>query len=212
MSLGSGYRGWGWTATSDVTANMAKGGPGGGDTFYFATTDGSIYAFPTALASRSAPNPAWTAHAKADIYLDLAVDGDDLAVVTSDARLICFDRITGNVHWEAYPNHNENAGSPAQFSSKNVFYRVGGELRAYDRATGKMAWAVEGATAYLAERDDHMLLKGEGSTFYSVITATGEVIEEADMPGVTIPSSVAANGTVHVVTHDGLLVAVEYGW
>ena len=32
------------------------------------------------------------------------------------------------------------------------------------------------------------------------------------MPGVTIPSSVAANGTVHVVTHDGLLVAVEYGW
>ena len=62
VGLGSGYIGWGARAKGDVVSSMAKGGPEAGDTFYFATTEGGIVAYPAFLASERNPEPAWTAY------------------------------------------------------------------------------------------------------------------------------------------------------
>ncbi len=212
ISLGSGYQGWGQRTHSDVTADMAKGGQLGGDTIYFATETGEVYAFPAYVATERKPEAAWTAHAQSHVRYDLSVSGEDLGVVTDDGRMICYDRITGGVRWEAYGNNGERAEGAAQFSENHAFYRRAGSFHAYARDTGTPAWSIEGATTFLAERDDKMLIGAPGGVVMSVDTATGKVLGRAHLPGVRFPAQPVKNGTVHVVTNHGLLMAVEYGW
>jgi outer membrane protein assembly factor BamB len=212
VSLGSGYIGWGARTSGDVVANLAKGGPLGGDTFYFATTNGAIFAYPTYLASERDPEPAWQVNAAADVRYDLAVDENDLAVVTGDGRLICYDRITGNVRWEAYPTAGEHAQSAAQFSASLVFYRRGGALHAFDRASGVPRWSVKGGERFVAERDGRILVTASGSRLVAVDAKSGEVEGSAHMPHVIFPVQRTPNGTVVAITRSGLMVAVEYGW
>lgn len=212
VGLGSGYIGWGARVNGDVVANLAKGGPLGGDTFYFATTTGALFAYPTYAATERNPEPAWQTHAAADVRYDLTVDGDDLGVVAGDGRLVCYDRITGNVRWEAYPAAGEYPESAAQFSDAHAFYRRGGKLYAFDRATGAQLWSVPGARNYVAQRDGRVLLTADGDMVLSVDAASGEVKAKAHMPHVSLPAQRAKNGTVVVITDDGLMVAVEYGW
>lgn len=212
ISLGSGYLGWGVRTDTDIQAATAKGGPLGGDTLYFATVTGGIYAYPTSVASDSQPEAAWFTHARSSIHRDLTVSGDDLGVVTGDNRLICMNRVTGNVRWEAYPEPGDRAESTAQFSAGHAFYRVSGELRAFDRATGAKAWTCPGATAYVGTRNGRMILTGEDGWVLSVDAKTGKVLSKSHLPGVVFPRQEKANSTFYAFSDDGLLMAVEFGW
>jgi outer membrane protein assembly factor BamB len=62
VNLVSGFQGWGWRTNADVVGALAKGGPGAGDQFYFATTDGVVYAFPAYPASEANPELGWVAN------------------------------------------------------------------------------------------------------------------------------------------------------
>jgi len=212
VSIGSGYVGWGVRTSGEITADVAKGGPLGGDTIYVGTTNGSVYAFPTAASNRPSPGTAWSMSVNSPVFFDLEVEGSDLGVVTSDARLVCIDRGTGTVRWKAHPNPRERAESGAQFSQSLAFYRVSGELRAFNRDSGESAWNLDGGRRFLAERDDFVLIGGDNGWIYQVDTKTGEVRAEEHLPGVTIPSRTAPNGTIVVVTNRGLMVGVEYGF
>lgn len=211
VSLGSGFQGWGYYADDDILADMAKGGSGESTLIYMATTAGALFAFPAELASQPKPQPAWIAHAAAPVRRSLVVDGDDLGVVVSDGRLMCLDRITGRARWEAYPEPGELAGSSAQFSDSHVFYVCGGQLRAYDRATGRMAWALDGATEYAATRGDRVICHMQDGLYVSVDAASGEIKGTANLGNAQILPAVAADSTVYAVTDDGLLMAVEFG-
>ncbi len=212
VSLGSGYLGWGARTSGDVVSNMAKGGPGAGDTVYFGTTTGALVAYPADLASERDPEVAWATHAQSGIRFDLVVDGDDLGVVTEDGRLICYDRVTGNPRWEAYPDAGQYGESPAQFSSEMAFYRRAGALYAFDRATGAPKWKVPHATRYLAQRGNRVIVAADGGMVYSVDATTGEVGHRCRFPGVTILPQPQKDATVTAVTDRGLCVAVEFGW
>jgi outer membrane protein assembly factor BamB len=212
IGLGSGYVGWGARTRGDVVASLAKGGPLGGDTFYFATTDGALYAYPTYAATERQPEAAWQAHVAADVRFDLVVDGDDLGVVSGDGRLICYDRITGNVRWEAYPDSGQWPESSAQFSENHVFYRRGGKLYAYDRETGAGLWSVEDGRSFIGVRDGRVLIAADGEMVLAIDAATGEVKGSVHMPHVWFPVQSATNGTIHAITDEGLIVAVEYGF
>jgi hypothetical protein len=211
IALASGYHGWGWRTSGDVVSNVVKGGPGAGDTFYFVTTDGQLFGFPTYAATERSPEPAWATDLHTSVRQHLALEGDDIAVVGADARLILVDRITGKVRWEAYPNKGERADGSATFSSKHVFYRCGGELRAFARDSGAKAWAVPGATGYVAERGARMILAAGAGHLISVDAKTGEVLGRATMSGWNFPVRVAADSTFYAVSGDGKLVAVEFG-
>ncbi len=211
ISLATGYQGWGWRTDSDIVADLAKGGAGGGDTFYFVTADGFLYGFPTFQATERSPEPAWTAAMASGVSKDLVVEGDDLAVVTEDGRLVLVDRITGNIRWEAYPAAGEHATSAGQFSSRHAFYVVNGELRAFARDTGMPVWKVRGATRFVAERGGRMLLMAGPDTLLSVDTATGEVLGNARVAGWYLPTRVARDATVIAVSNRGEIVSVELG-
>src|SRR5438093_1119998 len=57
ISLASGFLGWGNRTSTDIVGGMVKGGPGPGDEFYFATSDGHLYAFPMYGATERNPEP-----------------------------------------------------------------------------------------------------------------------------------------------------------
>lgn len=212
IGIGSGYIGWGARTESDVVSDLGKGGAMGGDTFYFATVRGAIYAYPTYLATERDPQPAWQAHAAAQVRLDLTVDGDDLGVVADDGRMICFDRITGNVRWEAYPDAGERPESSAQFSDTHAFYRRGGKLCAFDRASGAKLWSVEGGREFVARRGDRVIVTADDDMVLSVDATSGEVKASVHLPHVYLPAQRTTNGNVTAITGDGLLVSVELGW
>jgi outer membrane protein assembly factor BamB len=212
IGLGSGYMGWGVRTEADVVANLAKGGPNGGDTFYFATTSGALFAYPTHLSSNRDPEIAWQSHAAAAVRLDLTVDGEDLGVVADDGRLICYDRITGNVRWEVSPDAGQRPQSSAQFSDTHAFYRRGGALYAFDRTNGAKKWSVEGGRRFVAQRGDRMLFTADGDMVVSVDTESGEVKGCAHLPHVWFPPQRKTDGTVTAITDTGLMVSVEFGW
>jgi outer membrane protein assembly factor BamB len=212
VSLTTGYHGWGWRTDSDVVADLVKAGPNGGDMVYAATTIGDVYAFPAFPASERDPQPAWVTRLHAGVRKNLVLDGDDLGVVTSDNRLVCIDRITGEVRWAKYANVGEEASSAAQFSSKHAFYVCGGELRAYDRATGAPAWRLAGARQFVCERGARTILTDGGSRLWAVDTKSGAVLAEGEAPGWTFPSRAKPDATLLAVSDQGLLVGVEHGW
>ena len=212
VSLGSGYIGWGFRTRSPIATDLAKGGQGAGDTFYFATESGEVYAFPTYEATESNPAPAWTAHAYAGVRRNILVDGDDLAVVADDGRLILYDRVTGHVRWEAYPDVGQVPQSDPMFTTSYVYYRRGGALHAYDRSNGSPLWAAPGATRVVAERDDFVLVETTPGSLCKLDAATGELIGKKSFKGVHFPTQPVRNGTIQAVTSRGLLFAVEHGW
>lgn len=212
ISLGSGYMGWGWRTNSTVVGGMAKGGPGGGDEFYYATSDGMLYAFPTYPATERTPEVGWTANLHGTVTNDLALDGGDLAVVLTDGRLVLVDRITGTVRWEAYANGSETAVGSATFSKSHVFYVCGGELRAFARDTGTKAWGVKGATAFIAERGGRMLLAGGKGEVISVDKKSGAILGRASVAGWTFPRRGTPDATIYAVSTRGELLSVESGF
>ncbi len=212
VSVASGYMGWGWRGDADVVADMVKAGPMGGDTIYFATSKGGLYAYPTDPANSPAPDAAWFKHAHARVEHDLVVDGNDLGVVTSDARLLVMDRVTGQTRFEIFASSGEKAETAAQFSQDLVFYRCGGELRAYDRATGMLAWANAHCERFVAERGDRIILSGAGGSLCAIEKSTGKVLAEASLPGVRFPARRTPNATIYAVTDLGALVAIENGF
>lgn len=212
VSLGSGFQGWGWRTNADVVGAMAKGGSGAGDEFYFATADGMLYAFPTYPATTRDPELGWMTDLHGAVTNDLAIDGADVAVVMNDGRLVCVDRITGGVRWEAYAGSREHAEGSASFSSTHAFYVCGGELRAFSRATGTKAWAVKGATAFVAERGGRVLVAGPNGSLISVDKKTGEVLGRADVRGWYFPPRIAADSTIYAISKTGALVAIESGF
>ncbi len=212
VSLGSGYIGWGARTRTDVTSGMAKGGPDAGDTLYFATRSGLIEAYPTYLASERSPEPAWQSHAASGIRYDLTVAGDDLGVVTDDGRLICYDRVTGNARWEAYPPAGEYGESAAQFSESFAFFRRDGKLCAFNRETGAPLWSVAGGQSFIAQRGDTVLVMADKDWVIAVNAETGEEEARHQMPGTYFPAQMANDGTVTAITDDGLMVSVELGW
>jgi outer membrane protein assembly factor BamB len=212
ISLTSGFQGWGWRTDADVVGGMAKGGPGAGDEFYFATSDGMLYAFPTYSATQRDPEMGWMTNLHGAVTNDLALEGDDLGVVTTDGRLVCVDRVTGRVRWEVYANASENAEGSASFSSKLAFYRCGGQLRAIARDTGVKAWAVNGATAFVAERGGRILLAAGDRHLLSVDKKTGEVLARADVNGWYFPPRVAPDATIIAVSSRGQVMSIESGF
>lgn len=213
VSLGSGFQGWGFYSDDAIVADMAKGGTGDSALIYAATSAGALVAYPANLASQPKPEPAWIGHAAAPVRRDLVVNGDDLGVVTSDGRLICMDRITGRPRWEAYPSSGELAGSSAQFSDTHVFYVCGGELRAFDRATGRKAWALEGATEYAATRGDRVIVRmGNGGLYMAVDAESGETVGMANLGDAHIVPQATVDATVYTVGAQGLIMAVESGF
>jgi hypothetical protein len=179
---------------------------------YAATTSGDVYAFPAHPASERDPNPAWISRLHAGVRRDLAIDGEDLGVVTSDNRLVCIDRITGMVRWQGFAEPREQAGSSAQFGPKHAFYVCAGELRAFDRASGARAWAVPGATQFVCERGIRTLLAGPGGRLWSVETKSGKVLGTAVVEGWSFPARAKADSTLFAVSASGLVVGVELGW
>jgi outer membrane protein assembly factor BamB len=212
ISIGSGFMGWGWRTNSDVVGAMAKGGPGAGDEFYFATSDGVLYAFPTYPAGAATTDIGWTTNLHGVVLNDIVVEGNDIGVVMQDGRLVCADRITGAVRWEAYSTSSEQAVGSASFSSKYAFYRCGGELRAFARDTGNKVWSVKGAHSFVAERGGRMLLAGNDGTLISVDKKTGQELGRADAKGWTFPTRITPDSTVYGVSEHGTLVAIESGF
>jgi hypothetical protein len=211
IGLASGYHGWGWRCESDVVSNLVKGGPGAGDSFYFVTADGDLYGFPTHPATERGADPGWTRNLYTGVREHLVLEGNDIAVVASDGRLILVDRVTGTPRWEAYPNKGEKAQGSAQFSSGHVFYMCGGELRAFVRETGAPAWASREVTGFVAERGDRMLMQAGANNVVAVDKKTGEVLARASVPGWHFPVRVAPDSTVYAISNEGMLLAVEFG-
>ena len=212
VSLTSGFQGWGVLTRSDVVGGMAKGGPGAGDEFYFATSDGMLFAYPCYASTHHDPEMGWMTSLHGAVTNDLALEGDDLGVVTTDGRLVCVDRVTGKVRWEVYAGAGENAEGSASFSSKLAFYRCGGQLRAIARDTGVKAWAVDGATAFVAERGGRILLAAGKGYLLSVDKKTGAVLSRADVSGWYFPRRVAADATIYAVSSHGVVMSVEAGF
>jgi outer membrane protein assembly factor BamB len=211
-SLATGFMGWGWRTTADIVGAMAKSGPGAGDEFYFATTDGQLFAFPTYPATAASTDLGWSTDLHGAVTSDLAIEGADLGVVMTDGRLVCVDRVTGGVRWEAYAGSRERADGPAMFSAKLLMYRCGGELRAFARDTGAKAWAVKGATGFVAERGGRILLTGSGDRLISIDKRTGEVLGQADARGWTFPPRVVPDSTVYAISSYGAVMSVEVGF
>jgi hypothetical protein len=212
VSLGSGYLGWGWRTQSDIMANLAIAGTPGSEIVYAASADGTVYGFPAAVATARDPEPAWSTGLHSQVTRDLVVDGDDLGVVTKNHRLVCMDRIGGNIRWEGYPNEGEKAESAAQFGPSHVFYVCGGELRAFNRATGNLDWAVKGATQFIAERGSRTLVSCPCGTVKSVDTKSGKVLSEKMLAGWWFPVRAKANTTLFAISNRGMLVSVEHGF
>lgn len=212
ISLASGYMGWGWRTNATVVGGMAKGGPGGGDEFYYATSDGMLYAFPTYPSTERSPEIGWMTNLHGTVTNDLTLDGGDLAVVLTDGRLVLVDRVTGTVRWEAYANGSEVAVGSASFSKSHVFYVCGGELRAFTRDTGTKSWGVKGATAFIAERGGRMLLAGGKGELISVDKKTGAILGKANAGGWTFPRRGTPDATIYAVSTKGELLSVETGF
>jgi hypothetical protein len=212
ISLGSGYQGWGWRTNADIVGAMGKGGPGAGDEFYFATSDGVLYAFPTYPANTASADLGWATNLHGTVLNDIVVDGEDIGVVLQDGRLVVADRITGAVRWEAYAGSGEQAVGSASFSSKYAYYRCGGEFRAFDRVTGNKAWAVKGAVSFVAERGARILLAGSDGSLIAVDKKSGKELGRADARGWTFPARTTPDATIYGVSKYGTLVAIESGF
>jgi outer membrane protein assembly factor BamB len=212
ISIGSGFVGWGWRTEADIVGAMAKAGSGAGDEFYFATSDGNLYAFPTFPATAANVDLGWTRNLHGIVRNDITVDGDDIGVVMEDGRLVCADRITGQTRWEAYATSTEQAVGSASFSSKYAFYRCGGELRAFARDTGNKAWAVKGAEGFIAERGGRLLLQGHDGELISVDKKTGKELGRANAKGWTFLPRTTPDSTIYGVSSNGALVAIESGY
>jgi outer membrane protein assembly factor BamB len=211
-SIATGFMGWGWRTNADIVGGMAKSGPGAGDEFYFAASDGMLYAFPTYSATAATTDIGWSTNIHGAVLSDLAIDGPDLAVVATDGRLICLDRVTGSVRWEAYAGGRERTEGNAMFSAKLLMYRCGGELRAFARDTGAKVWAVKEATGFVAERGGRILLTGPGGRLISVDKKTGEVLGHAVATGWTFPACVTPDSTLYAVSMNGDIMSVETGF
>lgn len=212
VNLADGYQGWGLRTQADIVVDLAKAGIGGGDIVYAATEDGTIHGIPMYVANKLDPEPAWTTSVHAGIHRNLAVAGEDLGVVTDDSRLVCLDRITGAQRWTAYPGPGEEAASAAQFSPSNAYYVCGGEMRAYDRATGMHRWSHKHATTFVAERGMRTILSDGKGTLFAVETASGKQLGWKSMPGWRFPARAAKDATVVGVSNTGMVVAVETGF
>lgn len=212
VSLASGFVGWGWRTSSDIVAGMAVAGGAGNEIFYAASSDGVVYGFAAAVATTRDVEPAWTTNLHSQVTRDLIVDGGDLGIVTSNHRLVCMDRIGGNIRWEAYPNEGEKSEGVAQFGTHHVFYVCGGELRAYDRATGAHAWSVKGATQFVAERGSRTIVSCPCGTVKAIETKTGKVLAEKMLAGWSFPARSKANSTIFAVSNRGMIVSVEQGF
>ncbi len=212
VSLGSGYVGWGVRTETEIRTDLLIGGAAGSEVVYCATTGGSVLAFPASDASRREVDPAWTLSVHSQILRNMALDGGDLGIVTEDHRLMCVDRITGAIRWEAFRASGEKSEGSAQFSPSHAFYVCGGELRAYDRGTGALAWTAKGATRFVAERGMRTLLAGPGGKLVSVETKSGKVLGSKSLPGWSFPTRSAQNATVIGISDRGMLVSVETGF
>jgi len=212
VNIATGYMGWGVRTNADIVGGMAKSGPGAGDEFYFATTDGWVFAYPTYTSTAPSIEAGWTSNIHGSIREDLAVEGPDLGLVATDGRLICMDRVTGVVRWEAYADAKEHAEGAPMFSSKLLFYRCGGEYRAFARDTGAKVWAVKDATGFVAERGGRILLSGPGGRLISVDKKTGEVLGRASVGGWHFPTRVQPDSTIFAVSAYGAVTSVEFGY
>lgn len=212
VNLADGYVGWGIRTDTEVTLDLAKSGLHGGDIFYVASSSGVVQGVPTYPATKRDPEAAWVTNLRSRIRHRLTVSGDDLGVVTDDNRLVCLDRITGNPRWEVYPDAGEKADSEAQFSPSLAFYVCGGELRAFDRATGARAWAVKGPSHFVAQRGARTILTDGRGTLWAVETKSGKVLGSKSMPGWKFPVRSTADATVVGVSNAGMIIAVETGW
>jgi hypothetical protein len=211
VNLTDGYLGWGWRTESDVMVNLAKAGLQGGDMIYAATEDGNVIGMPALPASSRDPEPAWMVDLHSGVHRQLTVAGEDVGVVTDDHRLMVLDRITGAHRWTAYPNAGDRAESGAQFSASHAFYRVSGELRAFDRASGQKAWAVRGASAFVAQRGSRTIL-ANGDGLVAVETKSGRVLGRKSMRGWRFPMRATPDATVVAISEQGMVVGVETGW
>jgi outer membrane protein assembly factor BamB len=212
VNLADGYLGWGMRTASDVTLDLAKAGLHGGDMFYVASGNGEVLGIPAFVATERDPEPAWIAPLRSRVTQRLTVSGEELGVVTDDNRLVCLDRITGTTRWEVYPNSGEKATAPAQFSPSLAFYVCGGEMRAFDRATGAKAWAAKGPSKFVAQRGARTILTDGRGTLWAVETKTGKVLGTKSMPGWNFPARAAADATVVAISSAGMVIAVETGW
>lgn len=212
VNLADGYVGWGFQTGDDVEVDLAKGGPHGGDMMYVASAAGVLYGVPTYAATARTTDPSWTVNLRSGVHKQITVAGDDLGVVTDDHRLMCLDRITGTIRWEVYPSSGEQASSGAQFSSKQAFFVCGGETRAYDRATGAMAWSAKGGWSFVAERGTRTIFADGKGTLAALDTATGKVLGTKSMPGWTFPARHTPDATIVGISNAGMVVSVETGW
>jgi outer membrane protein assembly factor BamB len=212
VSLGSGYAGWGWRTNTDIVNDLAISGVAGSSIVYACTTEGAVLAFPASVATTRDVEPLWTTSLHAQIVADPVLAGDDLGLITKDGRLVVLDRLGGSLRWEAYANPGERTSGDPQFGPSHAYYVCGGELRAFDRATGAQAWTLKGAVRFVAERGTRTLLEGEGGTLYSVETKTGKVLSKKSFPGWTFPTRAAKDATFLAISNRGMLVSVESGW
>lgn len=212
VNLADGFVGWGFRTEADITTDLKKAGPLGGDMFYAVTEEGRVYGFPTHAATARNPEPAWIVDLHSGVHRGLTLDGDAIGVVTDDSTFVCMDRITGGTRWEKYPNSGEEAGSGAQFSSKMAFYVCGGEFRAFDRATGAPAWAVKGPTRFIADRGARTIVGDDAGNVWALDAKTGNVIGAKSMPGWIVPTRSAPDATLVAISREGIIVAIETGW
>src|SRR5262249_32592948 len=98
------------------------------------------------------------------------------------------------------------------FSKNHVFYRCGGELRAYTRDGGMKVWGVREATGFIAERGNRMLLSGPGDMVLSVDKNTGQILGRTHAGGWIFPPRSSPDTTIYAISRSGVVLSVEVGF
>lgn len=178
-------------------------------TIYAASTDGSVYAMNQDRTSVWGINHG-SFHTGGQIVADLVAEKSGVYVASEDSKLYCLDQRNGKIHWQYY------AGAPLYdapaVTSTAVYVNVRGRgVAAIAKGEGefnrKAKWVFPDATAFLAEGDKYVFLRGADDKILAVDKNTGKFKFASVRKDLRVFAVNSTDGVVYAATRDGKVLA-----
>ena len=194
-----------------------------GGALYMGSTGGQVYAVsterPDAIWSPATPGPMGenVFDTQAGIYADLVADDSGVYVPTTEGRLWCLNRNTGQVKWQFFP---KGPLMVAPVVAADTVYQADVDgIVAIDKVdnpeikepqhTRKPRWTNRDITRVVAQDDKHTFAVRKNGLLVALDKATGQKRFEAKRKYLDVWATNTKDGLVYGATKGGRILAIR---
>jgi len=197
-----------------------------GAVLYMGSTGGQVYAVSTEtrepIWSPATPGPMGenVFDVKAGIYTDIVADDSGVYVPTTEGRLWCLNRNTGQVKWQYFPPNGNPLTTPPVVSADTVYQLDPGEgMVAIDKAenpeikqpqhTRTPRWKSKDISRVLAQDEQHTYALRKNNALVALDKATGQKRFESRRKDLSIFATNTKDGMLYAATKGGRILAIK---